>query len=74
MAILFDWYENPKTKDKQGEELTLHPRIKLNGSTTTDELRSALSGLKVMFFNFTLVLFRFVSSVTGSVQVSVGTK
>ena len=30
MAILFDWYENPKTKDKQGEELTLHPRIKLN--------------------------------------------
>ena len=34
MAILFDWYENPKTKDKQGEELTLHPRIKLNGSTT----------------------------------------
>ena len=22
MAILFDWYENPKTKDKQGEELT----------------------------------------------------
>ena len=31
-------------------------------------------GLKVMFFNFTLVLFRFVSSVTGSVQVSVGTK
>lgn len=39
MAILFDWYENPKTKDKQGEELTLHPRIKLNDSTTTDELR-----------------------------------
>ena len=39
MAILFDWYENPKTKDKQGEELTLHPRIKLNGNTTTDELR-----------------------------------
>ncbi len=39
MAILFDWYENPKTKDKQGEELTLHPRIKMNGSTTTDELR-----------------------------------
>lgn len=39
MAILFDWYENPKTKDKQGEELTLHPRIKLNGSVTTAELR-----------------------------------
>lgn len=38
MAILFDWYENPKTKDREGEELTLHPRIKLNGSTTTDEL------------------------------------
>ncbi len=26
MAILFDWYENPKTKDKQGEELTLQSR------------------------------------------------
>ena len=39
MAILFDWYETPKTKDKQGEELTLHPRIKLNGSVTTAELR-----------------------------------
>lgn len=21
MAILFDWYENPKTKDRQGEEV-----------------------------------------------------
>ena len=31
MAILFDWYENPKTKDKQGEELTLHPRINCAG-------------------------------------------
>lgn len=38
MAILFDWYENPKTKEREGEELTLHPRIKLNGSTTTEEL------------------------------------
>lgn len=39
MAILYDWYENPKTKDNQDEELTLHPRIRLNGSTTTAELR-----------------------------------
>lgn len=39
MPILFDWYENPKTKENQGEELTLHPRIRLNGTTTTDELR-----------------------------------
>ncbi|WP_291530164.1 DNA-binding protein [Bacteroides sp. UBA939] len=39
MPILFDWYENPRTKDNQDEELTLHPRIRLNGSTTTDELR-----------------------------------
>ena len=39
MAILFDWYENPKTKDKQDEELTLHPRIRLNGSTGTAQLR-----------------------------------
>lgn len=39
MAILYDWYQNPKTKDKPEEEITLHPRIKLNGSTTTAELR-----------------------------------
>ena len=39
MAILFDWYELPETKDKQREEKILHPRIRLNGSTTTDELR-----------------------------------
>lgn len=39
MAILFDWYETPKPADKQGEEKTLHPRIKLNGSTGTDVLR-----------------------------------
>ena len=41
MAILFDWYEDPKPTDKQqGEnENTLHPRIKYNGSTGTDVLR-----------------------------------
>lgn len=37
--ILFDWYEDPRPSDKQEEEKTLHPRIKLNGSTGTDELR-----------------------------------
>ena len=39
MAILFDWYENPKKANAQDEELVLHPRINLNGSTTTAELR-----------------------------------
>ena len=39
MAILFDWYEVPKPSDKQEGEKTLHPRIKLNGSTGTDVLR-----------------------------------
>lgn len=39
MAILFDWYEDPKSSDKQGKEKTLHPRIKLNGSVGTDVLR-----------------------------------
>ncbi len=39
MAILFDWYENPKPGDKQDGEITLHPRICFNGSTTTAELR-----------------------------------
>lgn len=39
MAISFDWYENPTPSGKQEEEKTLHPRILLNGSTTTNELR-----------------------------------
>lgn len=41
MAILFDWYEDPKPSDKQQGEnkKTLHPRIKYNGSTGTDVLR-----------------------------------
>ncbi len=39
MAIAFDWYKNPKPTDNQEEETTLHPRIHLNGSTTTAELR-----------------------------------
>lgn len=39
MAILFDWYEDPKPSDKQQEERTLHPRIKYNGSIGTDTLR-----------------------------------
>lgn len=39
MAISFDWYENPNPSDKEQEEKTLHPRILLNGSTTTKELR-----------------------------------
>nr|WP_302830263.1 HU family DNA-binding protein [uncultured Bacteroides sp.] len=39
MAILFDWYEDPRSSDKQGKEKTLHPRIKLNGSVGTDVLR-----------------------------------
>ncbi len=39
MAILFDWYENPKPSDKREGEKTLHPRIKYNGSTSTAVLR-----------------------------------
>lgn len=39
MAILFDWYEDPRPSDKQEGERTLHPRIKYNGSTGTDILR-----------------------------------
>ncbi len=42
MAILFDWYENPKPSDKQEGEKTLHPRIKYNGSTGTDVLRQRI--------------------------------
>lgn len=40
MAISFDWHENPKTKEHQDEEQTLHPRVLLNGSTSTAKLRS----------------------------------
>ncbi|TWV12398.1 DNA-binding protein [Bacteroidaceae bacterium HV4-6-C5C] len=39
MAILFDWYENPKPTDIEQGEKTLHPRIKYNGSTSTAALR-----------------------------------
>lgn len=39
MAILFDWYENPKPSGKEQEERTLHPRIKYNGSIGTKQLR-----------------------------------
>lgn len=39
MAILFDWYEDPRPSDKQQGEKTLHPRIKYNGSTGTDTIR-----------------------------------
>ena len=35
MAILFDWYENPKSPEQQGEENTLHPRLRLNGKVST---------------------------------------
>ena len=35
MAILFDWYENPKTSEQQGEENMLHPRLRLNGKVST---------------------------------------
>ena len=47
MAILFDWYEDPKPSDKQqGEnENTLHPRIKYNGSTGTDVLRRRIQAV-----------------------------
>ena len=38
MAILFDWYENPKPSDKEQGEKTLHPRLKYNGSIGTDVL------------------------------------
>lgn len=38
MAILFDWYEDPKPSNRQQEEKTLHPRIKYNGSTSTRAL------------------------------------
>ncbi len=39
MAILFDWYENPNSLNKEEEERTLHPRLRMNGSATTEELR-----------------------------------
>lgn len=35
MAINYDWYQNPKTTEQQDGEITLHPRIHYNGSTST---------------------------------------
>lgn len=42
MAILFDWYEDPKPSAREGQEKTLHPRIKLNGSVSTATLRERI--------------------------------
>ena len=42
MAILFDWYENPKTSEQQGEENMLHPRLRLNGKVSTAQLLSLI--------------------------------
>lgn len=36
MAILFDWYEDPRPSDKQQGKRTLHPRIRYNGTIGTD--------------------------------------
>ena len=39
MAINYDWYQNPKKAEKEKGLITLHPRIRYNGSTTTAEMR-----------------------------------
>lgn len=44
MAILFDWYEDPKPSDKEQGEKTLHPRLKYNGSIGTDLLAPTYPG------------------------------
>lgn len=38
MAINFEWYDTPVPPDKEDEE-KIHPRITLNGSVDTDDLR-----------------------------------
>ena len=45
MAILFDWYENPKSPEQQGEENTLHPRLRLNGKVSTAQLRARIRNI-----------------------------
>ena len=35
MAIQFDWYENPKNSEQQGEKTIFHPRLRLNGKVST---------------------------------------
>lgn len=42
MAIQFDWYENPKSSEQQGEKKTLHPRLRLNGKVNTKQLRARI--------------------------------
>lgn len=43
MAIIYDWYENPKESD-DSEEKGLHPRIFLNGKVSTDKLCRMIHG------------------------------
>lgn len=40
MAIQFDWYENPKNTEQQDEKTLLHPRLRLNGTVSTKQLRA----------------------------------
>ena len=42
MAIQFDWYENPKNSEQQGEKTILHPRLRLNGKVSTAQLRARI--------------------------------
>ena len=42
MAILFDWYEDPRPSDKQQGKRTLHPRIRYNGTIGTDLVRQRI--------------------------------
>lgn len=42
MAIQFDWYENPKNSEQQGEKTIFHPRLRLNGKVSTAQLRARI--------------------------------
>ena len=39
MSMLYDWYETPKPSDRQDEPVTLYPRVRMNGTTTTAQLQ-----------------------------------
>lgn len=42
MAIQFDWYENPKNTEQQDEKTLLHPRLRMNGTVSTKQLRARI--------------------------------
>lgn len=42
MSILFEWYESPVAPHQEGKKPTLHPRIILNGKSSTQDIANII--------------------------------